>query len=151
MLINSKEISSRIKLGSMLVILLIAAVLVLSLIFGWSPDHKLEYALAIIFVLFEIFKLIKNYTYIYYNSDGFKILFRYSSLGMLSAGNFSIEIPKKDLVSVSVEKSFLGLRKSIVFYVRTKQGTAKFKPVSLSVLSSKDIESMLADLNSLCQ
>lgn len=149
MVIDTKEISSRIKLGSMLVVLVLVAVVVLDLIYSWVPKHILDYTCIALFVLFEAYLFIKKYNYIYYNSDGFKIVLKYTSLGMLSAGNFKLEIPKKDFVNIELEKSIIGLRKMVVIYVRTPNGTAKFKPISISVLSDAELNDMMSDLESL--
>ena len=149
MIIDTKEISSRIKLGSMLVVLVLVAVVVLDLIYAWVPKHILDYTCIALFVIFEAYLFIKKYNYIYYNSDGFKILVKYTSLGMLSVGNFKLEIPKKDFVRIELEKTMMGMRKMVVIYVRTPNGTAKFKPISVSVLSDAELQDMMSDLESL--
>ena len=149
MIVDTKEISSRIKLGSMLIVLVLVALTVLDLIFKWVPNFILVYVCLALFVLFEAFLFIKKYNYIYYNSDGFKIILKYTSLGMFSAGNYKLEIPKKDFVRIELEKSMMGLRKMVVIYVKTPNGTAKFKPISISVLSEKELEDMMSDLESL--
>lgn len=148
MVIDTKEISSRVKLGSMLAVLVFAIVVVLDLIFTWLPKHILEYTCLILFVLMEAFLIIRKFNYILYNSDGFKIILKYTSLGMLSSGNYRLEIPKKDFVDVEIKKSCLGLRKMILIYVKSPQGIAKFKPISVSIMSSKELNDMIEDLNS---
>ncbi|MBO7652010.1 MAG: hypothetical protein J6S84_04755 [Bacteroidales bacterium] len=149
MIIDTKEISSRIKLGSMLVVLVLVAVVVLDLIFRWVPNFILVYVCIALFVLFEAYLLMKKYNYIYYNSDGFKIILKYTSLGMFSAGNYKLEIPKKDFVRIEIEKSIMGMRKMVVIYVRTPNGIAKFKPISISVLSEAELNDMMSDLESI--
>ncbi|HOZ29858.1 MAG TPA: hypothetical protein PLL66_02980 [Bacteroidales bacterium] len=149
MVINTKEIASRVKLGTMLITLVYAGILVGSLVFKWSPKHYFEIILTIVYLLFMLTIFIKNYCYIYYNSDGLKIIMRYTSLQPLSAGNFSIEIPKRDFVKAEIINSMIGLRKSLVFYVKTPQGVAKFKPVSLSILKKSQIDSIIDELNSI--
>ena len=149
MIIDTKEISSRIKLGSMLVVLVLVAVVVLDLIFRWVPNFILVYVCIALFVLFEAYLLMKKYNYIYYNSDGFKIILKYTSLGMFSAGNYKLEIPKKDFVRIEIEKSIMGMRKMVVIYVRTPNGIAKFKPISISVLSEAELNDMMTDLESI--
>lgn len=149
MIIDTKEISSRIKLGSMLVVLVLVAVVVLDLIFRWVPNFILVYVCIALFVLFEAYLLMKKYNYIYYNSDGFKIILKYTSLGMFSAGNYKLEIPKKDFVRIEIEKSIMGMCKMVVIYVRTPNGIAKFKPISISVLSEAELNDMMSDLESI--
>ena len=82
-------------------------------------------------------------------SAPFKIILKYTSLGLFSAGNFKLEIPKKDFVSIELEKSHMGLRKMVVIYVRTPNGTAKFKPISVSVMSDDELQEMMSDLDDL--
>lgn len=149
MVLNTKEIASRIKLGTMLITLVYAGILVAALVFTWSPKHYFEIILTLIYLLFLVIIFIKNYCYIFYNSDGLKIIMRYTSLQPLSAGNFSIEIPKRDFVKAEIVTTHIGLRKNLVFYVKTTQGIAKFKPVSLTILTKSQIDSIMEELNSL--
>ncbi len=146
MVINTKEISSRIKLGVMLISLVLVALIAMSLVFIWSKNHVFEYTVGIIYLVFMIFIFVKNYCYIYYVSDGPKIILRYIPLKPLSAGNFSIEIPKKDFVKVELKERFFGLSKKLIFYVKSTKGVAKFKPVSVSILSKKQLNDLMADL-----
>ena len=148
MVIDTKGISSSVKLGSMLCVLILAILVVLDLIYTWLPKHIMEYACLAVFVVMELYLLIKKFNYINYNSDGFKIILKYTSLGMLASGNFKLEIPKKDFVDVEVQKSCFGLRKMILIYVKSPQGIAKFKPISVAILSSKELNDMIEDLNS---
>jgi len=109
----------------------------------------LEYTCIVLFVLFEVYLYIKKYNYISYNSDGFKIILKYTSIGMMSAGNYKLEIPKKDFVKVELQKSWLGMRKMILIYVKTPNGVAKFKPISVSLMSSQELSDMISDMESL--
>ncbi|HNQ67566.1 MAG TPA: hypothetical protein PKN32_04255 [Bacteroidales bacterium] len=149
MVINTKEIASRIKLGTMLLTLVYAGLLVAALVFAWSPKHYFEIILSILYLFFLAFIFVKNYSYIFYNSDGLKIIMRYTSLQPLSAGNYSIEIPKRDFVKAEIVNSHIGLRKNLIFYVKTPQGIAKFKPVSLSILNKSQVSGIMDELNSL--
>lgn len=147
MVINTKEISARIKFSTMLSSLIYAGLLVASLVLEWSKSHIFEILLTAIFLFWIIYVFIKNFCYISYNSDGPKIVIRYTSLQPLTAGNFSIEIPKKDFVKAEIAKTHFGLRHNLLIYVRTPQGVAKFNPVSLSTLSRQEYEGLKTDLN----
>ncbi|HXK82021.1 MAG TPA: hypothetical protein PLO05_07690 [Bacteroidales bacterium] len=149
MIINNKEISTRLRLGFMLFALVYMAIIVLSLIFSKSDDHMLEIVSSIIFLLFVIYFVIMRFSYIYYNSEGSKILLRYSPLQPLLYGNYSIEVPKKSLVKFEIVDGFFGLRKSLLLYVKTPQGVAKYKPVSLSTLTKKEIEQLVYNLENI--
>lgn len=147
MVINKKEIAARIKLGIMFFCLIYAGLLVASLVFKWSPSHTLEIVMTIVFVIVISYTFIKKYCYIYYISDGPKTIMRYTSLQLMSAGNFSIEFPKRDFVKAEIKSSFMGMRKELIVYVRTPQGVAKFNPVSLSALNKEEIVLLKEDLS----
>lgn len=149
MVINTKEEGSRIKLLIMLVSVVMAILVVLSLILSWSETHMFELGIGIAYILFIVFIIMKNFCYIYYNSDGPKVIIRYSALHPLSYGNFSIEIPRKDFVKAEIKTTNLGLGKNLIIFVRTTQGVAKFKPVSLTAISSKLADSILEDLSNI--
>jgi hypothetical protein len=147
MVINTKELSARIKFGIMLSALVYAGILVASIVLKFSESHIFEIVLTIVFVLSISFTYAKKYSYIFYNSDGPKIIIRYTSLQPMSAGNFSIEVPKRDFVKAEIKKSLGGLRKDLIIFVRTPQGVAKFNPVSLSTLSKVEYEAVKQDLS----
>ncbi len=149
MVINKKELSARIKLGVMLISLVLVALVVVSLIFSWSQNHILEFVLGGMYLLLMAFVFIRDYNYVYYNSDGPKIIIRYVPLSPLTAGNYSIEIPRRDFVKAELKTSFLGLRKSLILYVRSAQGVAKFKPVSLTIMSKKETNDIFNELSNI--
>jgi hypothetical protein len=147
MIINNKEISTRLRLGFMMFALVYMALIVLSLIFSWSKNHMIELVSSIIFLLFVVYFVAMKFCYIYYNSESSKILLRYSPLQPLLYGNYSIEVPKKSLVKFEIVDKFFGLRKDLILYVKTPQGVAKYKPVSLSTLTKIEVENLVQNLN----
>ncbi|HQP03922.1 MAG: hypothetical protein KBB11_00135 [Bacteroidales bacterium] len=149
MVINNKELSTKIRLGIMMFALLCLALIVFSLIYAWVPNHLIEIISTCVFVLFAVFILIRKYCYILFNSEGSKIILRYSPLQPLSHGNFSIEIPKKDFKNFVITKSLFGLRRNLIMFVETPQGVAKFKPVSVTSLSKKELTDLIESLQSI--
>lgn len=153
MVINTKEFSARVKLGISIFTLFIMASIVLMLLFKLFPQYNKYISLFLIGVLIVvlIFSFLKNYHYIYFNSDGFKIILRYSSLILFFEENSSIEIPRHDFVKAEIVNKFGGFRKELIIYVQTPQGVAKFKPVSLSTLSKNEIKNLIESLNNISQ
>jgi len=149
MIINNKEVATRIRLGIMMFTLVYLALIVLSLIYNFSKNHMIEIISTIIFAIVAILFFMRKYCYIFYNNEASKIILRYMPLQPLSSGNYSIEIPKKDFVKFEVKKSALGLRESVIMYVRTPNGIAKFKPVSLSSLKKSEKQDLIASLDSM--
>jgi hypothetical protein len=89
----------------------------------------------------------RRFCYIYFNNEGPKVVLRYSPLQPLTYGNYSIEFYKKDLYKYEIVSSFFGIRKSLLIYIRTPQGIAKFQPVSLSTLTNKEIADIIESLD----
>ncbi len=147
MIINNKEISTRIRLGIMLFMLIFVALLVLSLIFNWSSSNKFELIITIVFFVTMTYIFLRRFCYVYYNNEGPKVVLRFSPLQPLTYGNYSIEFYKKDFVKYEVESSYFGIRKSLIIYIRTPQGVAKFQPVSLATLTPKEISEILSSLD----
>lgn len=148
MIINNKELSTRIRLGLMLLILLWAIFIVLSLIFSWFKGHTVQVVVSIVFALYLIYAFMRKFCYIIFNNQGPKVIIRFSPLQPLSAGNYSIEFYKKDFYKYEIVTSYFGLRRSLVLYVRTPQGIAKYKPVSLATLTKEEVEDVISALDS---
>jgi hypothetical protein len=149
MIINNKEIATRIRLGLMLIILIYVAILVLGLIYSWFKNNNILIYLSVLFATPVIFSYLKNFCYIYFNDAGPKVIIRFTALQPLTAGNYSIEFYKKDFVKYNIEKSVFGLRNSLIIFVRTPQGIAKFKPVSLSSLKKNEVKDIIDGLERL--
>lgn len=147
MVLNTKEKATRIKLLTMLIVIIYLIVLVASLFFKWSPNHRLELILTLCFLLVMTFVFLKKYTYILYNTDGTKIILKFASLQPLTAGNYAVEISKRDFVKYEIINKYGGIRKDLILFVKTSKGIAKFKPISLSILSKKESDLLLNDLN----
>lgn len=147
MIINNKEVSTRIRLGIMLFVLVYVALLVLSLIFGWSQSNRFELVITIVFALGMFFAFGKRFCYVYFNNEGPKVIIRYSPLQPLTYGNYSVEFYKKDFFKYQIVKSFFGLRQSLVVYVKTPQGVAKYNPISLATLKHEEIKRITDSLD----
>ena len=65
MIINNKEISTRIRLGFMMFTLVCLALIVFSLIYSWSSNHMFEIAMAVFLLLAMVFFFLKKYCYIF--------------------------------------------------------------------------------------
>ncbi|NLA25449.1 MAG: hypothetical protein GX879_10835 [Bacteroidales bacterium] len=149
MIINNKEKATRIKMGLMLVTILYTALIVFSLIYSWSKNHEVEIIGTIVFVIVAIFFFMRKYMYIIYNVDSGRIIFRYVPLHPFSPQNSSIEIPVRDFVKYELKKSSFGLRESIILYVKTPNGIAKYKPVSITSLSKEERQDLINSLNTI--
>ncbi|MBI5218627.1 MAG: hypothetical protein HY958_06840 [Bacteroidia bacterium] len=149
MIINNKELATRLKLGYSLFILVYLILLVLSLIFTFAPNYIFEIIWTVLCVGALIVYMVLNYCYIYYNDEGEKIIYRYQPLHPFIATPKSIEIPKKDFYKYEIYKSFFGKKHMVIFYRKTKNGIAKYNPVSIISLKKKEKESLFNSLSAI--
>lgn len=151
MLINNKELATRVRFGFMMGILVFLVMIVGSLLVKWENKHIYVIALSGLFVLSLIFTLMRGYNYIYFNPDGSKIILRYMQLQPFLFESNAIEIPKQQFVRYELKKSHFGLRTSIVLYLNTDKGLSKYRPVSLTSLKDSEKRDMLEVLDRLSQ
>ena len=149
MIINTKEISTRVKYGSMIFTIIVSLIIVAIFLLRLKNPNNIVIPLIGIFILYFVFLSIKNYNYIYYNSNGLKIIIRYISLSPFAAGNYSIEFSRQEFVKGEIKTKYAGLRTELTIFVQTNQGVAKFKPVSLSTLSKKEQEALIQDIETI--
>jgi len=149
MVINNKEFSARLRMSFMMFVLLYLVILVLAVIFHWSETHRFELYWSVFFVLTLIFFFLRGYNYIYFNSDGSKLILRYMGSQPLLYSNYAIEIPKSQFVSYKIFRSKLGLRTSIILYQRTEKGLSKYPPVAITSLKKSERRDMLDVLDKL--
>lgn len=101
------------------------------------------------YLIFLIYYYAINSSYIYFSNAKDLLVFRFFSMRMLGESRMSIEIPVSQLSGLTVESSFFSRRIDLTLYKRTGQGSAKYPPISISLLSRKDREQLLHYLNTL--
>jgi hypothetical protein len=149
MVINNKELSTQIRFGFMIGVLIYLAILVLSFVLHWDDSHRFQLIWSIVFFLMMVFFFTKGYNYIFFNPDGSKIILRYMPLQPFLYGNYSVEIPKQEFVKYEVKTSYFGLRTSIILYQKTERGLSKYRPISLASLKKSERRDMLEVLERL--
>jgi hypothetical protein len=91
--------------------------------------------------------MILNYQYIFFSDDGEKIVIRYFTAGIVGGRKNSVEIDKRSFAGYKVESRFFGLIRSITFYQRFQEGSAKYPPVYISALSGEERAKLFRSLN----
>jgi hypothetical protein len=145
MTIDTNRSAIRIRLRGLFLAFLFMTLIVIVLLadffgvphFGVSRMHLILF-LSVVYVIISLYNYWLNLSYIYYNDDGEKIIFRYYSLRPLSQGKHSIEIPKGTFVKFELINHSLGLKPAISFYQRVKSGVFKYPEVSISLLSNDE-------------
>lgn len=142
MILNIKERATKIKLGYSVFIIVYLLLLVLSLIFTFTPNYLFEIIWSAVCITAFILFIVMDYNYIYYTNEGDKIIFRYQALNPFIVNPKSIEIPKRSFYKFEFTKSLFGKKTNILFYQKTKDGVAKYSPVSLTALTKKEREEL---------
>jgi hypothetical protein len=151
MIINNKDLATKIRFGFMIGVLFYLAILVLSFVFNWDETHKFPLYWSILFFIAMLFFFLKGYNYIFFSPDGSKIILRYMPLQPFLYGTYSIEIPKQEFVKYEVKTTNFGLRTSIILYQKTERGLSKYRPISLASLQKSERRDMLEVLDRLAR
>jgi hypothetical protein len=150
---NSRTIISlRIKLFAVTVVFLaylamtyVAEIIKFPLL-GMS-DTLLTVILSVIWLCVAIFPMILNYQFIYFSDDTEKIVFRYFTAGIVGGRKNSVEIDKRLFSGYKIESRYFGLVQSLNLYQKLNNGFAKYPPVFISALSSKEKSKVIKSLN----
>lgn len=149
MIINNKEVATRIKLGYSLFLIIYLLLLVISLIVTFSENYIFEIIWTAFCITAFIVYLAIGFNYIYFNDAGDKILFRYQSLNPIINEPKSIEIPKNSFVKFDISSSFFGIKQKITLYQGTSGGFAKYPSISIASLNKNEKDALITSLSSL--
>jgi hypothetical protein len=149
---NSKTIiGMRIRLFAVTVLVLVYMVLayvagIIKFPFLGMTDNILTPVIIGIYVLYAIYPMILNYQYISYSDEEDKLEFRYFTSGIIGGKKNAIAVKKSDFAGYRREKRLFGLIQSITIYHQLPQGVAKYPPVYISILNSKEKAAILDSL-----
>jgi hypothetical protein len=99
-----------------------------------------------IYLLIVIYPMVLNYQYISFSDDDDKIVFRYFNSGIIGGKKNSVQIKKSDFAGYRRDKKFFGLIQSVTLYHQLPQGVAKYPPVFISNLNTKERAKLLNTL-----
>ena len=95
-----------------------------------------------------ILNLLKLY-YFHLNTNGKNIVVRFYNAHPFVRKPKSYEIKKKDFAGYEIKTSFFGFRSEIIFSLKTKKGSGKYPPVSISALNKIERKKLLKTLDNL--
>jgi hypothetical protein len=150
---NSKTIINlRIKLFAATVVLLayLAMAFVIKLIeFPLLGIGETPWTIVLvgIWLFLAFMPMVLNYQYISFSDDGEHLVFRYFTAGIIGGKKNSIQIKKTSFTGYKTEKKFFGLIQSITLFQKLQQGIAKYPPVYISALTSKEKAKVIKSLN----
>jgi hypothetical protein len=137
---------------TVLIVVLISVLLITYLyedqLFGLTKYH-LSIIFASLYVLFMVLNILRQFHYIYFSDAGDRIILRYFPMGLFTSRKNSIEIGKNEFAGYEVKKQMFGLREKLILKAKTGKGLAKYPPVSISALDSKEKENLFKALDRL--
>ncbi|MFO7844892.1 MAG: hypothetical protein R6V16_13860 [Bacteroidales bacterium] len=116
----------------------------------WGIDKTTAILITIVaYLIYIMITYMKNYLYILYSDQGDRITLKFVSLRPFDNKRNAIEIPKKDYHGYKTEKSFFNLKEEITLLINSPKGVAKYPPISITALSSKQKKMLFHSLNQL--
>jgi hypothetical protein len=147
MAIDNKLNAGKIKILYLVVPFVFTIFIATTIYFEFFESYRYLIIVAILFVLIVLILSNLKFRYILFDIKDNKILLRYHGLGPVGANFKSIEFPAKNLAKFELQDAFWGFRKELILFQQTKKGLAKYPGVSLSAMSAKDREKLLAVLS----
>jgi len=135
--------------------------IMLAVIFSFSAYYLFEnernlffksmpFIIGILALIYAVL-LIRKSNYFYFEYIGNKITIRYYTAHPFLRNYKAIEIQKAYFHDYEIQKSLLGLRKSIQITIKTPKGIFKYPPLSISLLNSDQYKNLISILTELKQ
>jgi hypothetical protein len=156
MTLDNKKATINFQLRRLLILFLLAAIIVVmyNIYFFSEPFLGISrniytIALVILYLLYYLIGIIRNYNYFFYSDNGLKLIFRFYSLRPLSKRQNVVEIEKPIFMTYKIEKPGFGFFKRLYLSQRLSNGsTATYPPISISLLKKSDIKKLEQSLKS---
>ncbi len=101
----------------------------------------------LIYIGISLFRLGRNYCYLYYSDDNKQLEIRYYQTVMFGSKYKMVRIPFSQLVKYEFETSFL--KKSLVLYQKDASGKiSKYAGISLTALEPEQLTMILTNIDS---
>jgi hypothetical protein len=136
-----------------IVVVVFISILLITYLYEDQLFGLTKYHLVIIFassyLLYIIFNALRQFHYIYFSDAGDRIVLRYFPIGLFTSKKNSIEIGKNEFAGYEIHKQWFGIREKLILKAKTGKGMAKYPPVSITALNSKEKESLFKALDRL--
>lgn len=159
MVIENKNTITSFNMRRYIIILLYVSIIIFisfayDLGIHWEGNTKiiLIVSFTLAFLLFSFYEYFLNCTYFYFSDEEEgKLIFRYASMRIFEGKRNSIEVGKHNFYKYSIESSFFSQKRSLIIYIRTEKGVAKYPPVSISCLGRNKTVRLAGELNKYIQ
>lgn len=145
--IITKKRATRIRFRFLLISFLTVALIAFLLLTDYVLQREVPIAVIIMGAIIYIYYIVKKYMYFSFNDETEKIIVRYFKLVPSTLEHHSIEMPKTSLVKFEMKKSIFNLREELILTQKTKNGIAKYPPISITILNSAERSVLIESLN----
>lgn len=154
MLIDTSASAAKVHIRNLFIALAFMTLIIVILITNIVPKqwafNRWEIATTLLglYILLNIHFSFIRYNYLYLKLEPAKLIVRYFALSPFNKKR-SVEIPLKFFGGHTINRRYFGLRQDLILFQKTKNGTAKYPPISISILSDqerKKVEALLKGL-----
>lgn len=140
MIFDNRDIILKYNKRRYLLVLLYVTFMAVIFFSGFFEENQkliLALAISILYVIYNVISLIKNFNYFSFSEGPEHLMFRFVSMSPFDSKKRAIKIDKNDFAGFEFNESLLGFRKNLVLSIHTKNGVAHYPPISISALSQK--------------
>jgi hypothetical protein len=99
------------------------------------------------YVIYVSISLLRDIYYIHIETTNKLITIRFVSVQPFNQTRKQVQVERSKLKGYKIEKSRGGLRKQLILFVSTPKGTAKYPPISISLMPQAKLTPLLKSLN----
>ncbi len=147
---TNKRFVKTLKATQIFIFLLMGASVVFLLTLSENDSQQSwNYIILIIaaYLFFNVFLYLKQYTFLEVEKDPSFLILKFYNTFFLSAGKRKIRIPVASLIKYEIHKGTF--HDNLVLYVNTRNGLAKYPPISLSGYPKPKVDKLTSFLDSL--
>jgi len=153
MTIDNKQAIVKYNIQRLVVFIVIAVSVALLLIPDVLPlpiTERKALLLPLLIALYLIYvgiNLLRDIHFIQLETTNKHIKIRFVSVQPFKQGRKEIKVERKKLKGYKIEASNGGLQKNLILYVQTPKGTAKYPPISISLMPESKLAPFLKSLS----
>ncbi|MFC2080990.1 hypothetical protein ACFLR8_02140 [Bacteroidota bacterium] len=154
MTFDNKKTTFRIYIGQMILASITVLLLTSIMVSGWFEKDILGISkyqwvilVTLVYLILIILLRLRQLNYFYFSDEGDKILIRYHPIHPLVRKKKAVQIPKIGLSGYEIKRTMLGLRTVLIINQKVKGKIAKYPPIGISSLMSKECDLLRKQLD----
>ena len=111
------------------------------------PRHYISLGILLLYILYNIFRIVKEYNFIYLSTELGKLSIRFYQVITFGKKAKSFEFPLAEFHKYEIEKK--GLKTFLIIYRRQDRQIVKYPPLCLNSLKVKELDHITKTLDNL--